>query len=134
MIFISEVWIAVLFVVSGKLAGITAVLPYKEIIIWCLFGTLGGIVMAMIQLLLSMLIKSFALPVAISFAGGLSGLVFLAKDLGHIWPYSLMAYGMNSNSPQQMLDSGYAEFVITCVVFILILTTVANIVLAKRDI
>lgn len=134
MILISEVWIGVLFVLSGKMVGMTAVPPYQSIIIWCLFGTLGGIVMASIQLFLSIYIKSFALPVGIAFAGGLSGLVFLAKDLGHIWPYSLMAYGMNSNSPQQMLESGYVGFVVICVAYILLFTTIASTVLTKKDI
>ena len=90
--------------------------------------------MASIQLFLSIYIKSFALPIGIAFAGGLSGLVFLAKDLGHIWPYSLMAYGMNSNSPQQMLESGYVGFVVICVAYILLFTTIASTVLTKKDI
>lgn len=133
IILISEIWISILFVISGKIVGMNAAPPYRSVIVWCLFGTLGGIVMASIQLLLSVCIKSFALPVGISFAGGISGLIFLAKDLGHIWPYSLMAYGMNSNSPQQMLQSGYLSFVITCAAFILFFTILAKIILAKKE-
>ena len=133
MILISEVWIGILYVISGKAVGLTAPPPYQLIVIWCSFGTLGGIVMAAIQLLLSIFIRSFALPVAISFVGGISGLVFLAKDLGHIWPYSLMAYGMNSNSPQQMLESGYPGFMITCAVYMLLLTIISKVMLYKKD-
>ena len=120
MILISEIWIGALLVISGKIIGMTAALPFKDIMIWCLFGTLGGMVMAAVQLVISMFIKSFALPIGISLVGGISGLVFLAKNLGHIWPYSLMAYGMNSNSPQQMLESGYIQFVLICIVYIAI--------------
>ncbi len=133
VILLSEAWIGVLFVLSGKLIGVQAVVPVKEITIWCLFGTLGGMVMASIQLMISLFMKSFALPVGISLAGGISGLVFLAKDLGHIWPYSLMAYGMNSNSPQQMLESGYVPFVVTCVVYITVFTLLSSWILTKRD-
>lgn len=132
LILISELWIGILFVLSGKLVHISGTLPFASLITWCLFGTLGGMVMASIQLLLSIYIKSFALPVGISFAGGLSGLVFLAKDLGHIWPYSLMAYGMNSNAPQKMSESGYGQFAGTCIVFILLVTLIAGRVLEKR--
>ena len=107
MILFSELWIAVLFVVSGRIAGLTAPVPFGEIAVWCLFGTLGGMVMASVQLLISLFVKNFALPVGIALGGGLSGLLFLAKGLGHIWPYSLMAYGMNSNAPQELLQSGY---------------------------
>lgn len=134
MIFISEVWIGILFIVSGKLVGLTAPPPIKALIIWCLFGTLGGMVMAAIQLFLSLYIKSFALPVGIAFAGGLTGLVFLAKNLGHIWPYSLMAYGMNSNGPQKMIESGYGVFVVICVIYIMIFTVMGSIVMVKQDV
>lgn len=133
MIFVSELWIALLFFVSGKAVGMSAPPPYRSVVIWCLFGTLGGTVMAAIQLLLSIYLKSFALPVGISFAGGLSGMVFLAKDLGHIWPYSLMAYGMNSNSPQQMLESGYLGFAVTCAAFLFLLILIAKLILAKKE-
>ncbi len=134
LIFLSELWIGILFILSGKLISIPSTPPYQSIAIWCLFGTLGGIVMASVQLLLSIYIKSFALPVGIAFAGGLSGLAFLAKGFGHIWPYSLMAYGMNSNSPQKMLKNGYIPFIITCIVFILIFTVVAGKIIEKREV
>lgn len=134
MILLSEAWIGVLFVISGKIVGMTAAPPIKELVVWCLFGTLGGMVTACIQLLVSLFLKSFALPVGISLVGGISGILFLAKDLGHIWPYSLMAYGMNSNSPQELIESGYLPFVITCVVYIIIFTAAGSMILSKRDI
>lgn len=133
MILLSEVWIGVLFVLSGKLTGMTAPLPLKELIIWCAFGTLGGTVMAGIQLVLSLFIRSFALPVGIALAGGLSGLVFLAKDLGHIWPYSLMAYGMNSNSPQELMASGYAQFVMICLIYIVAVAFAGSVIISRRE-
>lgn len=133
MILISEIWIGVLFIVSGKLAGISGTPPYGSITVWCAFGTLGGMVMASLQLLLSVYIKSFALPVGIAFGGGLSGLVFLAKGFGHIWPYSLMAYGMNSNSPQQLLGSGYAGFIAVCALFIVFTAVVSSVIMSKKE-
>lgn len=133
MVLISEIWIGALFVISGKFAGMTEP-PVNSIIIWCLFGTLGGMVMASVQLFLSIYIKSFALPIGIAFAGGLSGLLFLAKGFGLIWPYSLMAYGMNSNAPQQMLQSGYGAFVAVCVMYIAVFTVMGSIVMSKRDV
>ena len=134
MILISEIWIGLLFVISGKIAGIEGNIPINEMSVWCCFGTLGGMVMAAIQLLISIFIKSFALPVGIAFGGGISGLVFLAKGLGHIWPYSLMAYGMNSNSPQKMLENGYISFVIISVIYIALITTVSAVIMSERDI
>ncbi len=132
MVLISEAWIGILFVISGRLVGMTAP-PYTDIITWCALGTLGGMVMAALQLFLSIFIKSFALPIGIAFAGGLSGLVFLAKDLGHIWPYSLMAYGMESNAPQQIAENGYGAFIAVCVVYIAAVTLAGSAVMNKRD-
>lgn len=84
LILLSELWIAVLYVVSGKLVGLSAAVPLGELTVWCLFGTLGGIVMAAMQLTLSLFLRGFAMPVAAALAGGLSGLLFLAKHMGHI--------------------------------------------------
>lgn len=133
MILLSELWISALFILSGKIIGMATAVPIHSLIIWCLFGTLGGTVMAAIQLLFSLCIKSFALPVGISLAGGISGLLFLAKHLGHIWPYSLMAYGMNSNAPQQMLKSSYAGFVAVCAIYILIITSAASVLMNRKE-
>lgn len=133
MILLSEIWIGLLFLLSGKLVGMTAAPPLKELAIWCAFGTLGGAVMAGIQLLISLYIRSFALPVGLALAGGISGLLFLAKDLGHIWPYSLMAYGMNSNSPQELLATGYAQFVIICLVYLALIVLAGSLVIQRRE-
>ena len=134
MIFLSEIWICTLFVISGKVIGLTSAILCDKLITWCLFGTLGGSVMASLQLMISLFIKSFALPVGISLGGGLSGMVFLAKHLGHIWPYSLMAYGMNSNAPQELIKSGYMSFVIICIVYIAIFMITSSTILSKSDI
>jgi len=134
MILISEIWICSLFIISGITIGIQSPLPLKSILIWCLFGTLGGTVIASIQLIFSFYIKSFATPVGIALGGGISGLVFLAKGFGHIWPYSLMAYGMNSNSPQKIIESGYGSFILVCNVYIIIFISIGSIVINKKNI
>ena len=40
MILISEFWIAILFILSGKIVGISSAIPINKLIVWCLFGTL----------------------------------------------------------------------------------------------
>lgn len=134
MVALSEIWIGALFVISGKLAGIAAPIPWVDIAIWCVCGALGGVVMAAIQLLLSLYIRSFALPIGIALGGGLSGLWALAKGFGHLWPYSLMAYGMNSNAPQQIMESGYISFVAICVVYIAVFSLLGSGIMARRDV
>ena len=133
MLLFSMIWICALFVISGYIAGLTNP-PWLTIARWCAFGTLGGMVTVSIQILISMNVKSFALPVGISFAGGLSGLVFLAKNMGHIWPYSLMSYGMNANAPQELAQSGCGQFILICVLYIAFFTITGGIIAARRDI
>ncbi len=70
MLIISEIWIGVLFIVSGNLAGIDSALP-SELLVWLGCGTLGGIVLVSAQLLVSLIIKNFAAPVGIALIGGL---------------------------------------------------------------
>lgn len=133
MVLLSQIWIVILFIISGKAVGMSTVPPVGSITIWCIFGTLGGIVMAAVQLMLCLFIKSFALPIGIALCGGVSGLYFLAKHLGNIWPYSLMAYGMNSNSPQQLYERGYISFIVTCIIYVSVFTFISNIIFAKKD-
>lgn len=122
IILFTEVWIGVLFLISGKIAGLTAKPPVGSLVIWCLFGTLGGIAMAALQLIVSLLCDSFALPVGISFAGGISGLMVMSKG-GWMYPYSLMAYGMvSNNNKQQLTAEGYPQFVLICLFYLAVFT------------
>lgn len=132
MLILSEVWIAVLYVASGYIIGLPKEFPL-ELINWTLGGILGGAVMLSLQLLISLIIKSFALPVGISLVGGISGLVALAKSFGHIYPYSLMAYGMESNAPQKLIESGYVPFIVVSLLWIAALTIIGSIAMSKAE-
>ena len=133
MIALSEIWIGALFIISGKLCGLSAAPPWLELIKWCAFGTLGGIVMAAVQLCISIFIKSFALPVGIAFGGGISGLALLAKGYGYIWPYSLMAYGMESNAPQEAMTVSSGPFAVICIGYIALFTIAGSILMSRKE-
>ncbi len=132
MVGLTMIWIAALYLISGRIAGLGEP-PLRAALVWCAGGFAGGTVMAAMQLLLSMMMKSFALPVGIGFAGGLSGLVFLAKRLGHIWPYSLMAYGMSSNAPQQITGRDYLPFALVCLAYLTVTTAVGAAAASRRE-
>lgn len=136
IILLTEIWIGVLFIVSGKMAGMTAKPPMAELLIWCLFGALGAMVIEALQLIISLFCDSFALPIGISFAGGLTGLVAMAKGgYGHIYPYSLMAYGMvANNNKQQLTVEGYPQFVLICIWYIVIFTVIGAMLMERKEV
>ena len=130
IIFLTEIWIGVLFLISGKIAGMTAKPPVGELFIWCLFGTLGAMV------IMSLICDSFALPIGISFAGGLTGLIAMAKSgYGHLYPYSLMAYGMvANNNKKQLTAEGYPQFVLVCILYLIIFTTLGACIMERKEV
>ncbi len=132
LVLLTEIWIGLLFLLSGKLLGLSAAVP-SELPVWLLCGTLGGIVIVAIQLIFSLFLKSFALPIGISFLGGISGLAALAKGFGHLWPYSLMAYGMRANAPQELLTNSIPAFLFTCLFFLTLFTLLGSLYLTKKD-
>ena len=95
-------FIGVLFVLSGKLAGITAPLP-PELPRWLLLGALGGVVVCAVQLFFSLAIRAFAPPVAMALVGGILGLMVTSQGWGTAFPYSLLALGMAANNPRMEL-------------------------------
>ena len=95
--------IALLFLLSGKLAGIREPLP-PELPGWLLWGALGGISVCAVQLYFSLVMRSFAPPVAFGLAGGILGIMLTAQGLGYAFPYSLLCLGMRANNPQLELE------------------------------
>lgn len=135
IILFSQLWIGVLFIISGELVGMSTKPPLGELAVWCLFGTLGALVIEALQLIISLFCSSFALPVGISFAGGLSGLLAMAKGgYGHIYPYSLMAYGMAANnSKQQLTVEGYPQFILVCIFYLIVFTAAGEMIMERKE-
>lgn len=100
---LAQGWIGALYILSGKLAGLSGSLP-PELPGWLLFGALGGISVCAVQLFFSMVIRAFAPPVAFGLAGGILGLMVTAQGWGYAFPYSLLCLGMRANNPQMELD------------------------------
>lgn len=103
---LAQGWIGVLYLLSGKLAGLSGSLP-PELPGWLLFGALGGVSVCAVQLFFSMMIRAFAPPVAFGLAGGILGLMVTAQGWGYAFPYSLLCLGMRANNPQMELDLSF---------------------------
>lgn len=100
---LGNVWIFLLFYVCGRLAGIQSPFPH-EAFEWFLCGTLGAVVVCCVQLLLSLIIRSFAVPIGIALAGGVLGLYMTRHDYGMNYPYSFYCIGMRANNPNMKIS------------------------------
>lgn len=128
---LAQAIIGVLFVISGKLAGINDPLP-PELLGWLLCGALGSVAVCAVQLFLGLLIRSFAIPVALGLLGGIAGLMVTAQGWGLYFPYSLLAVGMRANNPNLEIDVG--QLALSSGLFTLIFAVLTVYLLASRDV
>lgn len=111
---LTQGWVFALYVLCGRALCGLAGWPPVQIALYMLRGLLGALAVISLQLLLSMVIRSFAVPVLIALAGSVVGMVLVAQDAGLCWPYALVLLGMNANRAQDQL-SGEMGGVCACV-------------------
>ena len=127
---LSQAWIGVLFILSGKLVGLTGPIP-PELPEWLLCGTLGGVSVCAVQLYFSLIIRAFAPPVAFGLVGGIAGLMVTAQGFGYAFPYSLLCIGMRANNPTMGLN--FAAFLLSAFVYTVVFTLLAVRHLRRHD-
>lgn len=127
-----QLWMWILFLFTGKAVGLDG-MPSLEILLWLLRGSVGGMGIAALQLLLSMVIRSFAVPIALALLGSVLGLMISNGGLGLFWPYSLMTMGMNANRAENMVEN-MLGFGISVCLFFLLFTAAGIRYLKKSDI
>lgn len=128
---LAQLCIGLLFVLSGFFAGIQAPLP-PEFFSWLFYGSVGGAAVCAVQLLLSLLIRSFAVPVALGLLGGIAGLVLTSQGFGYYFPYSLLCIGMRANNPHMELD--ILPFLLFCVLYVLLSAVLSVRLMTTRDV
>lgn len=133
MVLLTQIWIGALFVISGKLSGLTAPIP-PELPEWLLCGAVGGIVICALQLCISLVIRSFAIPVGIALIGGVAGLAAMAKGYGVWFPYSLLCLGMRANHPGGPMQCSTEQFFLNGLFYLAICIMFAVVWLRKRDV
>ena len=131
---LTQGWVFALFLICGKLWAHIPGWPPVAILLWMLRGFVGGLVIAALQLLLSMVIRSFSVPVLIALGGGVGGMLFVSKGMGLCWPYALMILGMNANKTEDMVAGGMIPFFASCCMFSAVFFGAANRILTKNDV
>lgn len=133
MVLLTQVWIGVLFVISGKLSGLSAQVP-AGLPVWLLGGAVGGIVICALQLCISLVIRSFAVPVGLAWIGGVLGLAALSKGYGALYPYSLLCLGMRANHPGGPMLCSIEQFSISSFSYLALCIAFAVLWLKGRDV
>ena len=122
-----------MYIASGLYAGFSLPLP-PELPLWLAMGTCACVSVTAVQLLLSMVIRSFAPPVAIALAGGIAGLALANMGMGLYCPYSLIAMGMNANGTEMLKAEQYGAFFMACAFFVGVAWILAVAWLRRRDV
>ena len=130
MSFLAQLVTGLLFLAGGAAAGIDAPVP-PQLAEWLLCGGLGGMAVCAVQLFLSLLLPSFAIPVAIALVGGIVGLMMTAQGLGLWFPYSLLSLGMRANDPTMELN--VAVLFLSSVGYTCLFALLTVLLLKKRD-
>lgn len=134
LVLLTQCFIFFLYCFCGKVFATLPGWPPAETFFFLMRGVLGGLSVVALQLVFSMLIRSFAVPVFIALFGGIVGIVSSSKGAGLYWPYSLMQYGMNSNRSEDMLAGNLLPFLLSCALWLCLLFLLAAWLLNRRDV
>ena len=127
-------FVFLLFLFCGKVFAHLSGLPPVLLPLYLLRGAVGALAVIAAQLVLAMVIRSFAVPIFLGLIGGITGLFMAAKGFPLVWPYALMQTGMNASKSDDMLAGGYGFFFLSCALWLAALFLVAWLLLKKRDV
>lgn len=135
MALLTHLFVFVLYAFCGKLFAHLPGFPPMILLVFLLRGALGALAVIAAQLVLAMVIRSFAVPIFLGLVGGITGLLAGSKGLSLLWPYALMQAGMNANKSRDVLAGvGYGLFLFSCLFWLVIMFWLAGILLKKRDV
>lgn len=109
-------------------------MPDRSIFLWGLRGTFAAVAIGSLQLLLSMIIRSFAVPIGIALAGSILGMLPANQGFGMYFPYALMLMGMNSNKETDILSGSAFSFLLGCGFYFLLFTGISIRILKTKDV
>ena len=123
-----------LFLFCGKVFAQLPGWPDSILLLYLLRGTLGALSIITLQLLLSMILRSFALPIFLGLMGGIAGMLLGSKGYALLWPHCLMQAGMNANRSADVLSGQYLPFTLSCLGWVAALFLLAAVLLRVRDV
>ncbi|MCM1064578.1 MAG: ABC transporter permease [Eubacterium sp.] len=132
---ITQIWLFLLFCFCGKLLSLQG-LPPVAILLWALRGTAAALAIGALQLLLSMCIRSFAIPIGLALVGSIIGFLLanFSEHAAYLFPYALMLSGMNSNAYEDRLADQLIPFLASTLAFFLLFCGAGILILKRRDV
>ena len=134
MMLLTQLWVFALYTVCGKAIAHLPGWPPMETVLWLLRGIVAGETVIVLQLFLSLVIRSFPVPVFLALFGGVIGVLSQSWGFGIVWPYALMLMGMNASKTQDVLAGGMAPFALSCGAYFALFIVLANLRLTRADI
>lgn len=122
------------FVASGLVLRVPGAFPVASFAGQVVLGWLGSLAICGIQLVVSMLVRSFAAPVGVGLGGGILGIMASMGGFGYVFPYALMQSGMNSNDLVVLNAPHIAQIAVLSVVYVVAAVVVATVRLTRADI
>lgn len=130
----THLFVFLLYVFCGKVFAGLSGWPPVVLLLFLVRGAFGACSVIAVQLVLSMVIRSFAIPVFLGFVGGITGMLASAKGYALFSPYALLQAGMNANKSADMLAGKYAGFLFSCGFWLCLMFGLAGLLLQKRDV
>lgn len=131
--FLTITWIFVLFIAAGLLCGFPLSSLPRETLDWYLSGLMGSLALSMALLLLALFLRSLpvtaGLCLVLSIGGWVAAIRFPA--LSYILPNMLLAVGLRSNNPDQVLI--HPLHLLSCCLWIIGSLFLSVIIAERRD-
>lgn len=115
---------ALLYLAAGLAFGLSLP-PPPELFGWIMRGWMASVVIGAAQLMLSLRIRSFAVPVGIALCAVLAGLGFYIAKVGLLFPYSLLTIGMGVLNQQSLSMAELSGFTVMAILFTLLFSFLA---------
>ncbi|MFQ9807575.1 MAG: ABC transporter permease [Christensenellales bacterium] len=131
---LTHAFVFVLYVFCGRVFAHFSGWPPIELPLFLIRGALGALAVIAAQLVLAMIIRSFAVPIFLGLLGGIVGLFISSKGYALLWPYALMQMGMNANRREDALAGQYGLFVLSCILWLAAMFALAWALMKKRDV
>ena len=131
---LAQILFLALYFCAGRIFRFSDPFPASDAARWFFCAWLGSLAVAAMQLLFSMVIRSFAVPIGLELLFCILGFGLAAKGKWQFSPNSLLIAGLGSVNQDALGAVDMGTFVLICFLFIFLFCLLSLFFLRKRDI